>query len=82
MDRKKLGSFRVPLVSDLSLGFSPGTLGALPVNQIVGSAARAGDEEESRAAVPSTAAALKKARRPVGVSANSATVADGREGAN
>ena len=39
MDLKKFGSFLVPLVSDLSLGFCPGTSGDRPVFHIVGSAA-------------------------------------------
>jgi hypothetical protein len=42
MDLKKLGSFLVPLVSDLSFGFCPGTSGDLPVFHIVASSAVVG----------------------------------------
>jgi hypothetical protein len=53
IERKKFGSFLVPLVSPLSFGFCPGTCGALPVFQMVSpaSAANAGSDLE----LPNTA---------------------------
>lgn len=63
MLRRKLGSFLVPDVSFLSLGFLPGTFGSFPLFQIVGprlSAASAGDtaDDDMVPAVTATAATI------------------------
>lgn len=57
MERRKLGSFLVPLVSDLSFGFCPGISGDLPVFQMVAVSLAAEDEE----GLDSTAAEKKVA---------------------
>lgn len=61
-DRRKFGSFLVPLMSSLSLGFCPGTMGARPVFQIVYSPP---PEEEEEAAAAAAGSVLPKTERPM-----------------
>ena len=52
-DRRKFGSFLVPLTSSFSLGFCPGTMGAQPVFQMVYSPPPEEGEDEVAAAAGS-----------------------------